>query len=140
MPVGGLVVAALIALLGPACASGRCKTLEAERQALQSRTGAPTQAPHARVQIPFLLANQLIADALRPPPELPVPLARLGPLAQFIGDVRAIPREITLGPSETAGRVRATARVELADRTGELLTVRASGDVAPVFEPGDGAD
>lgn len=133
-----LAAAALIVLAGPAC-SGPCKLMEADRQALRAHSGPVTAAPHARIQIPFATANRLIADALQPPPELPVPLARLGPLAQFIGEVRAIPREVTLGPSETPGRVRAAARVELADRTGELLTVRASGDVAPIFEP-DGTD
>jgi hypothetical protein len=34
--------------------------------------------------------------------------------------------------------VRATVRVELADRAGELLTVRASGDVAPIFQQANG--
>ncbi len=133
-----LAVAALAALLGPACA-GPCRTVEAERRALRARPADVTAAPHARVQIPFPLANRLIADALRPPPELPVPLGRLGPLAYLVGDVRAIPREVTLGPSRTPGRVRVSVRVELADQTGELLTVRASGDVAPALHRAGGA-
>ncbi len=134
-----VAAAALAALLGPACA-GPCKAVEAQRRALRARPAAGlTAAPHARVVIPFALANRLIAGALQPPPELPVPLGRLGPLAAFIGDVRAIPREVTLGPAGTPGRVRASVRVELADRTGELLAVRASGDVAPVVQrDGDG--
>jgi hypothetical protein len=134
-----LAAAAALALLGPACA-GPCKLMEQDRRALQAPPATLTQAPHARVQIPFAIANRLIADTLQPPPELPVPLARLGPLAQFIGDVRAIPREVTLGPAGTPGRVRASARVELADRAGELLTVRASGDIAPIFERSDSED
>jgi len=133
--------AALIALLGPACA-GPCRAMEAERRALRARPKTVTRAPHARVQIPFAVANQLIADALQPPPELPVPLAQLGPLAGAIGDVRAIPREVTLGPAAEPGRVHVAVRVELADATGELLAVRASGDVAPVVERegGDGGN
>jgi len=125
--------AAAIALLGTACA-GRCRVIAAERRALEEPPAAVTSAPHARVQIPFPIANRLIADALQPPPELPVPLGRLGPLAPIIGEVRAIPREVTLGPAATPGRVRASVRVELADRTGPLLAVRATGDVAPILE------
>jgi hypothetical protein len=108
--------------------------VEAARRALGAAPAAVTRAPHARVLLPFPVANRLIADALAPPPELPVPLARLGPLASVIGDVRAIPREVSLSPAQAPGRVRASVRIELADRTGELLTVRASGDVAPAVE------
>ena len=130
--------ASLIALLAPGCA-GPCRTVQAERRALQARPAVLTAAPHARVQLPFAVANRLIADALVPPPELPVPLRKLGPLAAFIGEVRAIPREVKLGPGAVPGRVHAEVRVELADRTGELVTVRASGDVAPVLERAGGA-
>lgn len=134
-----VTAAALAALLGPACA-GPCKTLEADLRALRDAPGAVTTAPHARVQIPFAVANQLLADALQPPPEIAVPLARLGPLAQVISDVRAIPREVTLGPAATPGRVHASVLVELVDRAGELLSIRASGDVAPGLERAGGED
>ncbi|HSK03207.1 MAG TPA: hypothetical protein VK932_18270 [Kofleriaceae bacterium] len=128
-----LAAAAVVALLGPAC-GGPCRTMDAEWRALRARPAALTAAPHARVQIPFSLANRLIADSLRPPPELPMPLGRLGPLAPLVGDVRAIPREVTLGPSRTPGRVHVAVRIELADGTGPLLTVRGSGDVAPTLD------
>ena len=112
--------------------------MQAERRALQVRPAVLTAAPHARVQIPFAVANRLIADALEPPLELPVPLGKLGPLAPFIGGIRAIPREVKLGPGAAPGRVHADVRVELADRTGELVTVRAGGDLAPVLERAGG--
>ncbi|HWO25800.1 MAG TPA: hypothetical protein VNO30_44000 [Kofleriaceae bacterium] len=127
------VLAALAALFGPACA-GPCRSMEAARRALAATPEQVTRAPHARIQLPFPVANRLIADALAPPPELPVSLLRLGPLAGVIGDVRAIPREVVLGPAATPGRVHASVRIELADKTGALLWVRASGDVAPVLE------
>lgn len=129
-------VLALVAA-APGCA-GPCAQMKAERRALEARPAIVTDAPHARIQIPFPIANRLIADALQPPPELPVKLDRLGPLAAFIGEVRAIPREVTLAPASTPGRVRADVRVELADRNGELLTVHGSGDVAPTIERAGG--
>jgi hypothetical protein len=132
----GLV--ALLALLGPAC-GGPCRAVLAERRALEAPPAVVTADPHARVTIPFPVANRLIAAALQPPPEVPIPFTGLGPLASVVGEVRAIPREVTLGPSTEPGRVRISVRVELADKTGELLVVRASGDVAPTLEgTGDG--
>src|SRR5262245_39859858 len=111
-----LLITAGLGLPLTGCA-GPCETVRAERQALAAQT-AFTAEPPGRFRLPFALANRLIADALAPPADhgeaakplsAPVPLDRLGPLAALIGEVRAVPREVVLGPAPP-GRVHVDVR------------------------------
>lgn len=132
-----VVIAALIAPFTASC-GGPCKQIAADRRALLARTGPVTAAPHARIQIPFAVANSLIAAALDPPPELPLPLQQIGTFGPWLGQVRAIPRSIVVSAGPP-GRVHAEIQLAIVDRTGELFALRAQGDFAPILERTNGS-
>jgi len=131
MPSRALLLAAATALL-PACGAGPCQTVARERAALTHRR-ATAVSPHARVQLPYAMANRLLADALVDAPEIPLRLHRLGRFQRLIGDLRAVPTDVRIGPG-ARNQVHFDLRVELRDRRGELIALDAGTEVTPVLE------
>src|SRR5438094_3647883 len=123
-------VLAMVTLATASC-SGPCKRIATERQALLARSDRAPGA-HARIQVPFALANPLLAEAVRDQPEIPLQLDRLGPLAAYVPRVRALVRAVELAPAPP-GKVGFAVRVAVLDDTGELLELRGRGDATPVL-------
>ncbi len=121
--------------LASAC-GGPCQQVEAARLQLTQRPAVAAVEPHARVRVPFQVANRAIAEALAEPPEVPVSLRRLGPLRRLVGELHAVPRSVTLSPAGP-GKLRVAFTVELRDQRGELVTFDGHAEVEPVLQHTD---
>jgi hypothetical protein len=127
---------------GAVACGGPCKEVAAARVQLEARPAVAAVDPHARVRVPYAAANRAIAEALADPDAMsvPVPLGRLSALERVVGEVRAVPREVRLGPAGP-GRVRIDVTVDIVDRRGVVVTFDAHTEVAPVLErAGGGGD
>ena len=119
---------AILAIVASGC-SGPCREIAASRHALLARTASAPE-PHARIAIPFAVANPLLADAFADQPELPLPasIPQLGTLgARLLG--------VELAAAKP-GFVGFVARVAVHDDSGELVTLRVHAEVAPTIETG----
>jgi hypothetical protein len=130
-----------VAIAAVAGCAGPCETIAAERRALEHRTAAPTKTPHARIVVPFALANRVVAAALREPPRIPVTLHQLGLFAAFAPSLVAVPRGVALVPA-APGRVGLDVRVDLAEASDEpitapLIELRVRAEVAPELHHGE---
>jgi hypothetical protein len=111
---------------------GPCKQIARERAALLGRSDSAPGA-HARIQVPFAIANAMLAELVKDEPELPLDYGKLGPLAAFVPHLRGIVQGVELVPADP-GKVGFAVRVSIVDDTGELLALLGRGDAAPVIE------
>ena len=123
---------AVLLLLVLASCSGPCKETEAARLALMARKGV-APGPHARIQLPYELANHLIAEVVKHEPELPVTFDELGPFAPYLPKLHARILTIELGLAPP-GLVHFDARIAVSDDSGELMTFVAQTEVKPTLD------
>ena len=111
---------------------GPCKQVRSEWDAVHARR-TPAAEPHARLQIPYAVANRLITEVIGRDLEVPFNLDALSPVLPYLSSLRAVVRSVTLEPA-AAGKVRFVIHVELVDDAGLLIGLRTHADVAPRVE------
>lgn len=126
-----VMLAAWVAAWASGC-GGPCKQVRAEWDAVHAQR-VPAAEAHARIQVPYAVANRLITEVVGSDLEVPLQLDKLGMIAPYIASVRAVVRAVALEPAP-AGKVRFVVHLEVTDATGLLLALRAHADVAPTIE------
>jgi hypothetical protein len=124
-------LAVLAALAIGGCGS-HCKQLEASRAAFFARRGAPAPGPHVAVAVPFAVLDAQLAAQLEAMPAiaLHVPGLPALPLPGGLGDLRLVPRAITLAPGRGEHvAFRIALELDAGDR--ELIALAATVEAAP---------
>ncbi|MCA9666713.1 MAG: hypothetical protein KC503_14035 [Myxococcales bacterium] len=124
-----LVLAATLAVAASGCGPS-CEKLAARYAEPIKRARA--RGPHARLSLPFALANRAIAAALAAQPGYPIPLpSGLGMVARALGKPRVRVAELRVAPAATGKhQLIFDATFELRDDRGRLLAARSRGQLA----------
>ena len=124
-----LVLLLSTAFVAPGCGTP-CSRIADDHARFLRREGAAGGPPHLALEIPFALANGLIAERLRDAPPIPLGVGVDARLRRYVGEASLAARRLELGPAP-AGHVGLYA--ELAVRLGRepLLTLHLRGRVRP---------
>ena len=134
-PLRILFVVLSTALVAPACGT-TCEQIAGDRARFLHREGGTPQ-PHLALEIPFAMANRLIAARLERVPATPITLGAGGRFQRYLPSLTLVPKRLELRPAPP-GHLGLHAELELRTSGGRWLTVDVAGQLRPELRAGTG--